>query len=48
VGNPLVSSVLIRQNTHSVRLGRLTLKRIATGLHTEELLAGEAGLLFGV
>lgn len=40
-----VSSVLIRQNTQSVRLGRLTLKNIATGLHPEKLLAGEAGLL---
>jgi len=40
-----VSSVLIRQNTQAVRLGRLTLKNISTGLHTEKLLAGEAGLL---
>jgi hypothetical protein len=40
-----VSSVLIRQNSQSVRLGRLTLKNISTGLHTETLLAGEAGLL---
>jgi hypothetical protein len=27
-----------------VRLGHLTLNRISTGLHTEKLLAGEAGL----
>jgi len=40
-----VSSLLIRQNTKSVRLGRLTLDNIPTGLHTEKLLAGEAGLL---
>jgi hypothetical protein len=40
-----VSSMLIRQNAQSVRLGRLTLNHVATGLHTEKLLAGEAGLL---
>jgi hypothetical protein len=40
-----VSSMLIRQNSHSVRLGRITLNHIATGLHTEKLLAGESGLL---
>jgi hypothetical protein len=40
-----VSSILIRQNTQSVRLGHVTLKNIATGLHTEKLLAGESGLL---
>jgi hypothetical protein len=40
-----VSSLLIRQNTQTVRLGGLTLNNIATGLHTEKLLAGEAGLL---
>ena len=40
-----VSSQLIRQNTKSVRLGRLTLNNISTGLHTEKLLDGESGLL---
>jgi aspartyl protease len=40
-----VSSILIRENTKSVRLGNLTLNDISTGLHTEKLLAGEAGLL---
>ena len=40
-----VSSMLIRQNNHSVRLGDFTLDNIATGLHTEKLLAGESGLL---
>jgi hypothetical protein len=40
-----VSSILIRQNMKSVRLGHLTLKDISTGLHTEKLLAGEAGLM---
>jgi hypothetical protein len=40
-----VSSMLIRQNAQTVRLGRLTLNHISTGLHTEKLLAGEAGLL---
>jgi hypothetical protein len=40
-----VSSMLIRQNSHSVRLGDLTLEKIATGLHTEKLLAGESGLV---
>jgi hypothetical protein len=40
-----VSTLLIRQNNKSVRLGRLTLKNIPTGLHTEKLLEGEAGLL---
>jgi hypothetical protein len=40
-----VSSILIRQNSKSVLLGRLTLKDISTGLHTEKLLAGEDGLM---
>jgi hypothetical protein len=40
-----VSSILIRQNAQSVRLGSLTLNHISTGLHIEKLLAGEAGLL---
>jgi hypothetical protein len=40
-----VSSQLIRENAKSVRLGRLTLNNISTGLHTEKLLEGEAGLL---
>jgi hypothetical protein len=40
-----VSSLLIRQNTKSVRIGSLTLNNISTGLHTEKLLAGEAALL---
>jgi hypothetical protein len=40
-----VSSILIRQNAQTVRLGRVTMDHIATGLHTEKLLAGEAGLL---
>jgi hypothetical protein len=40
-----VSSILIRQNNQSVRLGGLTLEHISTGLHTEKLLSGEAGLL---
>jgi Aspartyl protease len=40
-----VTSVVIRQNSQSVRLGALTLERVATGLHTEKLLAGEDGLL---
>ncbi|MGD1086032.1 MAG: hypothetical protein ABSA47_14955, partial [Verrucomicrobiota bacterium] len=29
----------------TVRLGHLTLQEIPTGLHSEKLLAGEAGLL---
>jgi hypothetical protein len=37
--------MVIRQNIHSVRLGGLTLEHVSTGLHTEKLLAGEAGLL---
>lgn len=40
-----VSSLLIRENAKTVRLGNLTLNNISTGLHTEKLLAGEAGLL---
>jgi hypothetical protein len=40
-----VSSMLIHQNNHSVRLGSLALEHISTGLHTEKLLAGEAGLV---
>jgi hypothetical protein len=40
-----VSSMLIQQHTKSVRLGNLTLRNISTGLHTEKLLDGEAGLL---
>jgi hypothetical protein len=40
-----VSSMLIRENSKSVRLGNLTVNDVATGLHTETLLAGEAGLL---
>jgi len=40
-----VTSVLIRQNSQSVRLGRLNLEHVSTGLHTEKLLAGEDGLL---
>ncbi|HEV7926720.1 MAG TPA: retropepsin-like aspartic protease [Verrucomicrobiae bacterium] len=40
-----VTSVMIRQNNQSVRLGGLTLERVSTGLHTEKLLAGEDGLL---
>lgn len=40
-----VSSLLIRQNAKTVRLGRLTLANISTGLHTENLLEGESGLL---
>jgi hypothetical protein len=40
-----VTSVLIRQNNQSVRLGRLNLEHVSTGLHTEKLLAGEDGLL---
>jgi hypothetical protein len=40
-----VTSLVIRQNRQSVRLGGLTLEHISTGLHTEKLLAGEAGLL---
>jgi hypothetical protein len=40
-----VTSVQIRQNNQSVRLGRLTLDHVSTGLHTEKLLAEEDGLL---
>jgi hypothetical protein len=40
-----VSSILIRENRKSVRLGNLTVNNVSTGLHTETLLAGEAGLL---
>jgi hypothetical protein len=40
-----VSSILIRENNKAVRVGNLTLNNISTGLHTETLLAGEAGLL---
>jgi hypothetical protein len=40
-----VTSVRIRQNSQSVRLGGLTLEHVSTGLHTEKLLAGEDGLL---
>ncbi|HTA29374.1 MAG TPA: retropepsin-like aspartic protease [Candidatus Cybelea sp.] len=40
-----VTSVRIRQNNQSVRLGALTVEKVATGLHTEKLLAGEDGLL---
>jgi len=40
-----VTSQIIRQNNKTVRLGNLTLKDISTGLHAEQLLAGEAGLL---
>jgi hypothetical protein len=40
-----VSSILIRHNSKSVRLGALTLKSVSVGMHTEKLLEGEAGLL---
>jgi hypothetical protein len=40
-----VTSLVIRRNTQSVRLGSLTLEHVSTGLHTEKLLAGEDGLL---
>jgi hypothetical protein len=40
-----VTSLVIRRNTQSVRLGGLTLEHVSTGLHTEKLLAGEDGLL---
>jgi hypothetical protein len=40
-----ISSVRNRQNDKSVRLGGLTIKDVPTGLHTEPLLAGEAGML---
>jgi hypothetical protein len=40
-----VSSVLIHQNSQTVRLGQVTLNHVSTGLHTEKLLAGESGIL---
>jgi hypothetical protein len=40
-----VSSLVIRRNTQSVRLGSLTLEHVSTGLQSEALMAGEAGLL---
>jgi hypothetical protein len=40
-----VSSLVIRNKTQSVRLGNFTLEHVPAGLHSEQLLAGEAGLL---
>jgi hypothetical protein len=40
-----VSSQVIRRHTQSVRLGGLTLEHVSTGLQSEALMAGEAGLL---
>jgi hypothetical protein len=40
-----ISSQLIRHHTKTVHLGQTTLKEVSTGLQTEQLLAGEAGLL---
>jgi hypothetical protein len=40
-----VTSLIIRKNTQTVRLGGLTLNYVSTGLHTEKILAGEDGLL---
>jgi hypothetical protein len=40
-----VSSLVIRRNTQSIYLGGLALEQVSTGLQSEALMAGEAGLL---
>jgi hypothetical protein len=40
-----VSSLLIRQNAKTVRLGHLAFKDVLTGLHSEKLLGGESALM---
>jgi hypothetical protein len=40
-----ITSLVVRRNTQSVRLGSLTLEHVTTGLQSEAMMAGEAGML---